>query len=39
MANKFMRSISAGRLDSLIWLCFLYEGSVCTDPNQKSPVV
>lgn len=34
-----MRSISAGRLDRLIWLCFLHEGSVCTDPNQKSPVV
>lgn len=34
-----MRSISVGRRDSLIWLCFLHEGSVCTDPNQKPPVV
>lgn len=34
-----MRSISAGGLDSLIWLCVLHNGSVCSDPNQESPVV
>lgn len=29
-----MRSISVGRLDSLIWLCFLHEGSVCTTRSR-----